>query len=247
VDEKKAIVRDGYDAVSAAYTAAREPSEHELSFLRDLIGRLPEHARVLDVGCGGGAPLALQVSSSLDVTAVDISEQQLDSARSQAPQATFICADMTALDLPDESFDAIYSLYAVIHVPRDEHESLLRNFHRMLRRGGLLLLCSGAADLPDGIEEYFGASMYWSHYDAAANLEMLSRCGFVVLRSELVRDTLDPQIESRHLFVLAVKPGYGDVASLAGAAGTLRKPMTWDEIEEAVGDERAQEIVRRKT
>src|SRR5579864_5213038 len=105
----KKVVRDGYNAAGASYTAARIPNDHELSFLRDLIARLPEHARVLDAGCGGGVPLVLQVSASLNVTAVDISEKQIESARRLAPQATFLRADMTQISLPDESFDAIYS------------------------------------------------------------------------------------------------------------------------------------------
>jgi SAM-dependent methyltransferase len=246
MEAKKKVVRDGYDTVGAAYTAVREPNDCEVSFLRDLVDRLPEYARVLDAGCGGGTPLVVKLREDLDVTAVDISEEQIAAARNLARRATFLHGDMTEIDLPDESFDAIYSLYAVIHVPRLEHRPLLAKFHRWLRPGGLLLLCTGAEDLPEDVAEYFGASMYWSHYDAATNLAMLAECGFEVLRRELVRDTLDQEIESRHLFAMAVKPAYPGVASLVGAAGTLPRPMTWNEIEEAGREERAEEVMWRK-
>jgi SAM-dependent methyltransferase len=200
----KDIVREGYNVVGAEYTAVREPNLHELSFVQDLIDRLPDDARVLDAGCGGGVPVALRLTERLEVTGVDISEMQIEAARRAVPGATFVCRDMTNLDFPDGSFHAIYSLYAVIHVPREDHRTILLNFHRMLRPGGLLLLCAGADDLDD-VAKYFGRDMYWSHYDAKTNLAMVVECGFEVLRWELVDDTLDPEIESKHLFLLAEK------------------------------------------
>jgi 2-polyprenyl-3-methyl-5-hydroxy-6-metoxy-1,4-benzoquinol methylase len=206
MDMGKDIVREGYNVVGAEYTAARMPNPHELSFVQDLIDRLREGAGVLDVGCGGGVPVALRLMERLDITGVDISERQIEAARTAAPSATFVCKDMSKINFPDSSFDAIYSLYAVIHVPREEHRTILMNFHRLLRPGGFLLLCTGAGDLPEDVSEYFGQDMYWSHYNAETNLATVRECGFEVLRWELVGDTLDPEIESKHLFLMAEKP-----------------------------------------
>ncbi len=75
----------------------------------------------------------------------------------------------------------------------------------MLRPDGLLLLCTGAGDWPGAVEEFFGAPMYWSHYDAETNLRMTENAGFNVLRSEIVPDSLDPETASYHLFLLAQK------------------------------------------
>jgi len=102
--------------------------------------------------------------------------------------------------------EAICSFYAVIHVPREEHASLLRNFARMLRPSGFALLCLGAGDWPGEVEEFYGAPMYWSHYDVDTNLRLLQEAGFTVLRHEIVPDSLDPEIAAHHLFVLAQKP-----------------------------------------
>ena len=68
--------------------------------------------------------------------------------------------DMTELSFPEGSFDAVCSLYAIIHVPREQHRQLLQSFHRMLKPEGLALLCMGAGDLPGGIEDdFYGARM----------------------------------------------------------------------------------------
>ena len=50
-------------------------------------------------------------------------------------------------------------------------------------------------------ESFFGARMYWSHYDANTNLQMLNECGFSIIWSRIVPDP----IGGAHLFVLAQK------------------------------------------
>ncbi|MDH7488261.1 MAG: hypothetical protein QHH80_01980 [Anaerolineae bacterium] len=50
-----------------------------------------------------------------------------------------------------------------------------------------------------------GVPMYWSHYDAATYLTMLSECGLAVEWHRLVPDSLDVS-SAMHLFVLAQKP-----------------------------------------
>jgi len=199
---EKGIVRAGYDAIAAEYLAARSRDSDDVRLLPELIDRLPEGARVLDAGCGAGVPVTRLLSQSFDVVGVDFAEAQVGLARQLVPRARFICQDMTTLSFPDCVFDAICSYYAIIHIPRDEHQGLLLNFHRMLKPSGLALLCLGAGDLPTDIDDdYLGARMFWSHYDADTNVELLKECGFGVIWSKVVADQSSPG--SSHLFVLA--------------------------------------------
>ncbi len=205
----KDIVRAGYNAIAAEYTTARReniPHPSHFSFLQDFADRLSPNAAILDAGCGAGIPVAHWLSERFMVTGVDFSQEQIDLARQLVPKATFLCQDMTALNVPDASFDAVCSFYAMIHIPREEHEPLLHCFHRMLRPCGLLLLCMGATEWPGEVEDFFGTPMYWSHFDAATNLRMVEKAGFNMLRHEIVPDNLDPGIASNHLFLLAEKP-----------------------------------------
>jgi hypothetical protein len=74
----------------------------------------------------------------------------------------------------------------------------------MLKPSGLALLCLGANDLDDDVDEDFlGARMYWSHFDAETNLKMARACGFDVIWARTVADGSDPG--AGHLFVLAQK------------------------------------------
>jgi len=202
----KEVVRTGYDVIAREYVRDRRLDARQLSLLQDLADHLHQGARVLDAGCGAGVPITRWLSERFRVIGVDISEEQIRLAREFVPEAAFLCRDMTALDFPDGSFDAICSFYAVIHVPREEHAALLQNFARMLRPGGVALVCLGAGDWPGEVEGFYGAPMYWSHFDAETNLRLLQDAGFTLLRHEIVPDSLDPEIAARHLFVLAQKP-----------------------------------------
>jgi SAM-dependent methyltransferase len=205
----KDLVRAGYDAIAAQYLAARRIDSNQLAFLSELPDRLPSGAMVLDAGCGAGIPVTRWLSERFTVTGVDISEEQIRLARRFVPQATFLWQDITTLGFAAESFDAICSLYAVIHIPRDEHRPLLQNFYRLIKPGGFLLLCMGADDWPGAVEEYFGAPMYWSHYDAGTNRRMTEEAGFEVIRSELVPESQNLEATARHLFLLAQKRELG--------------------------------------
>jgi SAM-dependent methyltransferase len=200
----KDLVKAGYNRMADDYLAARTRSPEQTRLLDDLAGRLPENASILDAGCGAGVPVTEILRARFDVTGVDFSEAQIELARKKVPNARFICKDMTRLDFPDGTFDAICSFYAIIHVPREEHWPLFVNFHRMLKPGGHALLCLGAENLIDDIEDdFFGERMYWSHFDADTYHQMLKETGFLILWSKIMAD--ETCEGSAHLFVLAQK------------------------------------------
>lgn len=201
----KKTVKDGYNAIAKRYLAERRRDSEDVRLLGEFIQRLPPNAKVLDAGCGAGVPISQMLSERFDLTGVDFSEAQIELAKKNIPHATFLCEDMTQLDFPDGTFAGITSYYAVIHIPREEHQPLLANFHRMLKPGGLAWLCLGAEHLIDDIQEdYLGTRMYWSHYDIETYLNMLKDIGFTIIWPTIVRD--ESCEGAGHLFVLARKP-----------------------------------------
>ena len=204
MDYKK-TVKAGYNAIAKRYLEERTRDSEDILLLDELINRLPVHAKVLDAGCGAGVPVAQILSQKFQVTGVDFSEAQIELARKIVPNAEFFCQDMTKLCFSENTFDAICSYYAIIHIPREEHKSVLVNFHRMLKPDGYALLCLGAENLIDDIDENFlGARMYWSHYDTDTYLKMLQETGFEIVWSKRVADATCEG--AGHLFVLVQKP-----------------------------------------
>ena len=200
----KETVKAGYNSIAAAYLAARSMDSEDVRLLDELIRRLPRGARVLDAGCGAGVPVTRLLSRFFQVVGVDFAEAQIRLARQLVPQAQFVCRDITELDFPDATFDGICSYYTIIHIPRQAHQALLQDFYRLLKPSGLALLCLGAEDLEnDVVEDYLGARMYWSHYDVETNRDMVARCGFELIWSQVVADATSPG--PGHLFVLVQK------------------------------------------
>jgi ubiquinone/menaquinone biosynthesis C-methylase UbiE len=200
----KETVKAGYNKIADRYLSERTRDSEDIRLLDDLMERLPGNAKVLDAGCGAGVPVAQILSQQLQVTGVDFSETQIELAREHVPQAEFICQDMTRLAFPNATFDAICSYYAIIHIPREEHQALFVNFHRMLKPGGFALLCLGSENLVDDIDEnYLGTRMYWSHFDTDTYLKMLRETGFEIIWSKRVTD--ETCEGGGHLFVLARK------------------------------------------
>jgi len=200
----KETVKAGYNIIANRYLATRTRDSEDVRLLDELTTRLPAGAKVLDAGCGAGIPITQMLSEKFEATGVDFSEAQIELARNNVPKATFICQDMTQLNFPDNTFEGICSYYAIIHIPREEHQLLFANFHRMLKPNGLALLCLGAENLIDDIDDnYLGTRMYWSHYDAETYLRLLTESGFSILWSKLV---VDETCEGAgHLFVLVQK------------------------------------------
>ena len=139
-DHARQTVERGYDLVAERYLATKDDEDPvTLAALEDLARRLPAGAAVLDLGCGAGVPATRWLAERFAITGVDLSERQLELARRHAPAATLIKADMTGVRFGPETFDAVVSLHAVIHVPRAEHPALLNAVRRWLKPGGLFL------------------------------------------------------------------------------------------------------------
>ena len=196
--DPRSLVRDSYNRIAAAYLSSRRRDSTDVMLLDDLLVRLPPRARVLDAGCGAGVPIAQQLATRASVIGVDFAGVQLGLARHHVPTGVWVCADLVALPFADASFDAVCSYYAVIHIPREQHAGVLDSFARVLRSGGLALLCLGAADLPAWTEQYHDAPMYWSHYDAATSLSLVEAAGLALVWHRWVAEG-----SGGHLFVLA--------------------------------------------
>ena len=200
----KQTVKTGYNKIANEYLATRTADSEDVRLLGDFIELLSPDAKVLDAGCGAGISISKMLAEHFDMTGVDFSETQIELAKQNVPNAKFLCEDITSLKFREGSFDGICSYYAIIHIPREEHQLLLATFQHMLKTGGVALLCLGAQNLIDDVEEnYLGARMYWSHFDSETYIKILKELGFAIIWAKYVKDSSCEG--TGHLFVLAQK------------------------------------------
>ena len=203
-DERKSIVARGYDALVDDFLewSAQGADPARDGLLAEFVARLPDGAAVLDLGCGAGIPTTRSLAERFRVTGVDVSAGQVQAARRNVPQATFVQADLAALELPTASFDGICALFSIIHVPREEHAGLFGQIAGWLRPGGLFVASLGANDGPDWTGDWLGQPMFFSSYDAPTNRRLLREAGFRLLVDDVV-EVREPDGPVPFLWVLA--------------------------------------------
>jgi ubiquinone/menaquinone biosynthesis C-methylase UbiE len=187
-DQKRAV-RDGYDQLAAEYDDQRSDDPDLLDELRE---RVSAGGRVLDAGCGAGRPVAETLVADYDLVGVDLSCEQVRMASERVPGEPFLQGDVTALPLADESVDAVAAYHSVIHVPGEEHPAVAREFARVLRPGGHLLMTIGASEWEGTNDDWLdtGVEMQWSIPAPEDSVSMLEDAGFEVCWRRVVDDAM---------------------------------------------------------
>ena len=209
-DERKRVVEAGYDALAPrflSWSAAIE-GDPRGPFLAELVSRLDEEDRVLDLGCGGGLPSTKQLAERFEVVGVDISQEQLRRARENVPEATFAQSDIAELDFSEASFDAVTAFYSISHVPREQHADLFERIARWLKPSGYFLASLGARGSEDWTGEWLGVEMFFSSYDEATNRLLVQEAGLELVLDDVVT-MREREGEATFLWVLARKPASG--------------------------------------
>ncbi len=141
------------------------------------IAALPRNARVLDLGCGGGAPVAAHlVRAGLRVTGIDASPTLIALCRQRMPAQDWRVADMRTLAL-DARFDGILAWDSLFHLNPDDQRRLFDVFARHAARPAILMFNGGPTD-GEAIGSYRGDPLYHASLGPAGYQAQLARIGF---------------------------------------------------------------------
>ena len=101
--------------------------------------------RLLDLGCGPGAPIATYLSErGLDITGVDGAQSMVDLFARTLPNAEVIHANMRTLDL-GRNFDAILAWNSFFHLSQDAQRAMFPVFAAHAAPNAALMFTSGTS------------------------------------------------------------------------------------------------------
>lgn len=193
------FVAEGYDKVAENYSAGRDLFKNN-KYLDLLSKYLKPEAKILDIGCGAGIPIdKYLIDKGYKVTGIDISPKQIELAKKNVSGAQFAVKDMEEISSKEFSLDAVVSFYAIFHIKREKHLELLKIISSFLPPGGMLLITMGSSDW-EGMEQFHGTKMFWSHFGAKKNVELVKSAGF-----EIVKEEIDTSGGEKHLVILGKK------------------------------------------
>jgi ubiquinone/menaquinone biosynthesis C-methylase UbiE len=148
--EGQSIPPDVYDReyfLSEICEGFEEAQQGEVSFNKAkqvrLLGAGPG-LRILDAGCGRGETVLACARAGASVAGIDYSESAVELTREMLagvqPDADLRVGSVTDLPWPDESFDRVQFSDVIEHLDPPQTVPALREFRRVLRPGGYLLV-----------------------------------------------------------------------------------------------------------
>ena len=161
--------------------------------------------RVLEAAVGPGTVLvrlSQQVGESGHAVGIDLAPRMLRVARRRSPQAMLVQADARSLPFGEGAFDLVWSSYFLDLVPTAELAPLLREFRRVLRAGGRLLLVSLSqkGEAPTWWERCYRITPSWLVpylFGGCRPIQaapLAQQAGFTLIERQVVSQGLDSEV-----------------------------------------------------
>lgn len=206
-------VQSMYDVLAKEYARRIYDELRHKPLDRQLLDRFASSIRqggmVCDLGCGPGQVARYLLDHGLRVCGADLSEQMITCARRLNPGIDFEQRDMRSLNVEDNAWAGITSFYAIVNLQSDEVQQSIREMHRVLERGGKLLLSFHIGEDHVTVEENIwdsGVELQATLFRVDTIAGFIRNAGLAI--DEIVeREPYAPEVEyqSRRAYIFATK------------------------------------------
>ena len=124
-----------------------------------------EKRSLLEMGAGPGHDSKFFQDMGLAVTCIDLSPEMIKLCQQKGLSAQVM--DMTDLNFHPDSFDAVYALNSLLHIPKANFRTVLKNVKKVLKPSGLFYLgVYGSDKESEGIREQdtYNPKRFFSFY-----------------------------------------------------------------------------------
>ncbi len=130
--------KQDYNLISGQFSSTRQFIWKDLEPLLDYTR---SGDKILDVGCGNGRLYDVFKEKDINYSGIDNSEQLIKIAKEKFPETDFHVADILKIPFPDNSFDKVYCIAVLHHIPSKQlRTEALKELRRVLKLDGLLIL-----------------------------------------------------------------------------------------------------------
>lgn len=135
-----AKVLDYYDGLTQLFPAEKVLFEHLSSKI--------ENARILDIGIGGGRTTQYLLPRASDYTGLDYVPEFIERVKKKFQTGKYISGDARNLEeFRDETFDfVLFSFNGIDAVLHEDRLKILKEIHRVLNKGGMIMFSSHNRD-----------------------------------------------------------------------------------------------------
>ena len=193
--------RESYNTIASQWAEFRDKS-FVSQLIMDFSEKLKPGAKVLDIGCGTGKPVALFLAEKgHHVTGIDLSEKMIEIANNNMIRnADFQCTDFFDFET-SKTFDGILAWDSFFHFPKSKQEMIYPKVAKLLNPGGYLLFTHG--DIEDEhTSPMMGQEFYYSAIPKEKIADLLSENGLEI--EFMIKDFIEKETD-RGLVVLAKK------------------------------------------
>lgn len=162
-----------YDDETADFWA-RFPGEFVDVFANRVFGK------VLNVGSGPGRDSILLRDRGIDVTCLDASESMI--AMTEAQGFRSVLGDFVRIPFADGEFDGVWAYTSLLHTPKSEIDTPMREISRVLKSGGVFAIGMIEGEFDDyRSSSGVGSPRWFSFYTRSEIEEILNRNGFTIV------------------------------------------------------------------
>lgn len=129
-----------YNHVAGEVAKEWYDNESLLPIIKEFCSLLPQHPKVLDLGCGPGHEARRLHNHGADVVGVDISQTSIEIAKKRNPNCVFLELDFQDIDDSIGRFDGIFSAGSLIHMPLSQLSISVKTIISVLKIGGYFLI-----------------------------------------------------------------------------------------------------------
>ncbi|QUI23023.1 methyltransferase domain-containing protein [Vallitalea pronyensis] len=185
MDTIKTNIQKSYNNAKA-YRKDSLISEWKEKEVKKVLNQIDKNAYMLDLGAGSGVMAKYFDEAGIAITCVDLSKSMVELCCQQGLDAHVM--DFYDLAFDEHTFDCVWSMNTLLHVPKSDIATVLKQVKRVLKKDGIFYLGVYGGKSSEGIyqDDFYEPKRFFAFYTLDELLERLKVQFEVIACEEIV-------------------------------------------------------------